>query len=87
MGIENIIAMLGGLALFLYGMNMMSDGLEQAAGNKMKQTTVNHFIITCKPLDQRLLAALSSPNQLPDQRLLSHLISTSQPVDQLLSAA
>ena len=28
--------MLGGLALFLYGMNMMSNGLEMAAGDKMK---------------------------------------------------
>ena len=48
MGMQNIIAMLGGLALFLYGMNMMSDGLEQAAGNKMKQIleklTSNRFV-------------------------------------------
>ena len=28
--------LLGGLALFLYGMQMMSNGLETAAGNKMK---------------------------------------------------
>ena len=28
--------LLGGLALFLYGMQMMSSGLEAAAGNKMK---------------------------------------------------
>ena len=28
--------LLGGLALFLYGMQMMSTGLESAAGNKMK---------------------------------------------------
>ena len=33
----NILSMLGGLALFLYGMQMMGDGLEAAAGNKMKQ--------------------------------------------------
>ena len=36
MGIEDILGLLGGLALFLYGMNMMSNGLETAAGNKMK---------------------------------------------------
>ena len=36
MKLTNIFSMLGGLALFLYGMNMMSNGLEQAAGNKMK---------------------------------------------------
>ncbi len=34
---EMIIGLLGGLALFLYGMQMMSDGLEAAAGNKMKE--------------------------------------------------
>ena len=37
MGIGNILSLLGGLALFLYGMQMMSDGLEAAAGNRMKQ--------------------------------------------------
>ena len=36
MKLSNIFSMLGGLALFLYGMNMMSNGLELAAGNKMK---------------------------------------------------
>ncbi len=36
MSITNILSMLGGLALFLYGMQMMSTGLEAAAGNKMK---------------------------------------------------
>lgn len=32
-----ILGLLGGLALFLYGMQMMSDGLEDAAGNRMKK--------------------------------------------------
>ena len=36
MTIANIISLLGGLALFLYGMQMMSGGLETAAGDKMK---------------------------------------------------
>lgn len=31
-----VFGLLGGLALFLYGMQMMSTGLEAAAGNKMK---------------------------------------------------
>ncbi|MBO5460365.1 MAG: Na/Pi cotransporter family protein [Ruminococcus sp.] len=43
-----ILGLLGGLALFLYGMQMMSDGLEDAAGNKMKQIleklTANRFL-------------------------------------------
>ena len=36
MQISDFIGLLGGLALFLYGMNMMSTGLEAAAGDKMK---------------------------------------------------
>lgn len=36
MKLTNLFSMLGGLALFLYGMNMMSNGLEMAAGDKMK---------------------------------------------------
>lgn len=36
MKITDILMLLGGLALFLYGMQMMSNGLETAAGNKMK---------------------------------------------------
>ena len=42
------IGLLGGLALFLYGMQMMSNGLEEAAGNKLKKIlenlTANRFI-------------------------------------------
>ena len=36
MSANYIMGLLGGLALFLYGMQMMSTGLEAAAGNKMK---------------------------------------------------
>lgn len=43
-----ILGLLGGLALFLYGMQMMSNGLEAAAGNRMKQIleklTANRFL-------------------------------------------
>lgn len=48
MELSNIFALLGGLALFLYGMTMMSNGLELAAGNKMKdileKLTTNRFL-------------------------------------------
>ena len=48
MGIKVILSLLGGLALFLYGMQMMSSGLEDAAGNKMKKIlerlTSNRFL-------------------------------------------
>ena len=50
MELTNIFSMLGGLALFLYGMTMMSTGLELAAGNKMKsileKLTTNRFLGT-----------------------------------------
>ncbi|MBO5247296.1 MAG: Na/Pi cotransporter family protein [Eubacterium sp.] len=36
MSISEIMGLLGGLALFLYGMQMMSMGLEASAGNRMK---------------------------------------------------
>ena len=36
MQLSDILSLLGGLALFLYGMNMMSTGLEMAAGDRMK---------------------------------------------------
>ena len=36
MGIVNIINLLGGLGLFLFGMKYMSEGLNQVAGSKMK---------------------------------------------------
>ena len=46
--ITDFFSLLGGLALFLYGMRMMSNGLEAAAGNKMKQIleklTANRFL-------------------------------------------
>lgn len=32
----NIIALLGGVALFLFGMNLMGDGLNKVAGNKLE---------------------------------------------------
>ena len=35
--ISILLGLLGGLALFLYGMQMMSSGLEAAAGNRMKR--------------------------------------------------
>ena len=43
-----LLGLLGGLALFLYGMQMMSSGLEAAAGSKMKlileRLTANRFL-------------------------------------------
>ena len=48
MSVKDLTALLGGLALFLYGMHMMNSGLEAAAGNKMKQIlerlTTNRYL-------------------------------------------
>ena len=37
MDIFSILTMIGGLALFLYGMNAMGDGLAKMAGGKLEQ--------------------------------------------------
>lgn len=48
MTFDNILMLLGGLALFLFGMHMMSIGLEGAAGDRMKtileKLTSNRFL-------------------------------------------
>ncbi len=48
MTLTDLTGLLGGLALFLYGMQMMSSGLESAAGNRMKRIleklTANRFL-------------------------------------------
>ena len=36
MGISNVISLLSGIALFLFGMALMGDGLKQVAGNKLE---------------------------------------------------
>lgn len=46
--IGNLFTFVGGLGMFLYGMNTMADGLQKSAGNKMKQLlgylTNNRFL-------------------------------------------
>lgn len=48
MGIDNILELVAGLALFLLDMNSMGSGLENACGNKMKsileKLTSNRFL-------------------------------------------
>ena len=46
MKITNWLDLLGGLALFLYGMQVLSDSLEDAAGDRLKtilEKLVNHY--------------------------------------------
>ena len=68
----SLITLLGGLALFLYGMNVMSDGLAKISGGKMEQILEN---LTSNPIKAVLLGAgvtavtippFSEPWQMPD---------------------
>ena len=55
MTMNNLLALFGGLALFLYGMHMMSCGLENAAGDRMKSILEK---LTSNPLIGVLVGAL-----------------------------
>lgn len=48
MTLQNVLTLLGGLGLFLYGMKMMGEGLELSAGSKLRKLlevlTTNRFI-------------------------------------------
>lgn len=53
--VMTVTTMLGGLALFIYGMNLMSNGLQKAAGEKMKNILA---ALTRNPLMGLLAGAL-----------------------------
>lgn len=53
--LEVVFGLLGGLALFLYGMNSMSDALQKAAGEKMKRILE---VLTKNPIMGALAGAL-----------------------------
>ena len=55
MSFDHLLALFGGLALFLYGMHMMSCGLENAAGNRMKTILEK---LTSNPLIGVLVGAI-----------------------------
>lgn len=54
MTVFNIIALLGGLALFLYGMNAMSSSLEKLSGGRLEKTI---YSMTSNPITSLLLGA------------------------------
>lgn len=54
MGISNILALLGGVALFLFGMSLMGDGLKRVAGSKLETIL---YRLTSSPLKGLLLGA------------------------------
>lgn len=53
--VSTIAGLLGGLAVFIYGMNLMSEGLQKAAGEKMKKVL---GILTKNPIVGMLAGAL-----------------------------
>ena len=54
MNVSDIISLLGGVALFLFGMGLMSDGLKQLAGNKLE---IVLYRLSSTPLKGILLGA------------------------------
>lgn len=54
MGISNVISLLSGIALFLFGMALMGDGLKQVAGNKLELIL---YRLTGNPIKGFLLGA------------------------------
>ena len=52
MDIFSVLALLGGLAVFLYGMDVMGDGLKRSAGNKLKSFLEN---VTSNPFKALML--------------------------------
>jgi phosphate:Na+ symporter len=54
---ETIFGLLGGLAIFIFGMNMMSECLQKAAGDKMKKIL---GILTKNPVMGVLAGALAT---------------------------
>ena len=54
MGISNVISLLSGIALFLFGMALMGDGLKRVAGNKLELIL---YRLTGSPIKGFLLGA------------------------------
>ncbi len=52
LGISNVISLLGGVALFLFGMSLMGDGLKKVAGNQLE---IILYKLTSTPLKGVLL--------------------------------
>lgn len=55
MGISNVLSLLCGVALFLFGMSLMGDGLKKVAGNKLELTL---YKLTSTPIKGVLLGTL-----------------------------
>ena len=57
MDIFDVLTMIGGLALFLYGMHVMGDGLAKTSGGKLEQILEK---FTSSPMRAVLLSVCST---------------------------
>ena len=55
MSVANFISLLGGIALFLFGMSLMGEGLKKVAGNKLELIL---WKLTSNPLKGILLGTI-----------------------------
>ena len=55
----NLLALLGGLALFLYGMNIMGDGLAKTSGGKLERINLQDYLDSIKYYMMTVVNALS----------------------------
>ena len=56
MSISNVITLFGGVALFLFGMSLMGEGLKKVAGSKLELVL---YRLSSTPLKGMLLGAVS----------------------------
>mgnify|MGYP002727279435 CR=1 FL=1 len=61
-----VLSLLSGVALFLFGMSLMGDGLKLVAGNKLEAFL---YKMTNTPLESHLVQPLQALSSLPEQRL------------------
>ncbi|MCL2085016.1 MAG: Na/Pi symporter, partial [Oscillospiraceae bacterium] len=89
--IQNIFLIAGGLGLFLYGMKMMSDGLESMAGDRMRfileKATSNRFlaimvgaVVTC------IIQSSSATTVMAVGFVNAHLMTLTQAIGVIMGA-
>ena len=73
MDLFSILTLIGGLALFLYGMNAMGDGLAKVSGGKLEKILEN---LTSNPIKAVLLGCLLYTSPSPRDRTRSRMPSS-----------
>ena len=91
MTLFEIFTLLGGVGLFLYGMSLMSEGLKQAAGNKLRsileQATANRFVaVVVGILVTLLIQSSSATDMMVISFVNSGLMTLSQAIGVIMGA-